>query len=46
LIDYRMFIINSFLKKNLVNNIIVISLKTSILFINSFGAFFLYFLAL
>jgi hypothetical protein len=39
LIDYQMFIINSFLKKKLVNNIIVISLKTSILFINSFDKF-------
>jgi hypothetical protein len=39
LIDYRMFFYQFFLKKNLVINIIVISLKTSILFINNFGKF-------
>jgi hypothetical protein len=38
LIDYRMFCSNSF-KKILLNNIIIISLKINMLFINKFGEF-------
>jgi hypothetical protein len=37
MIDYWMFNSISFYRKILVNNIIIISLKINILFINSFG---------